>query len=68
MTPPLRCGDLALANHGTPRQHAGVVGHATGLRASLLQAHIHSALTLNALLREKHEGPNLGNPDPPVAR
>jgi len=68
MTPRLRFGELALASSGTHWQPAVVTGEIAGLRASLLQSLMRSALTLNALLREKHEGLNRGNGDPPVAR
>ena len=36
------------------------------MRESLVRSLIRAALSLNALLRDKHEGLNRGNADPPV--
>ncbi len=51
----------------TPRrQRACRTGSAPGMRASLGRSHLRAALSLHALLRDKHEGLNRGNADPPV--
>lgn len=41
-------------------------GLIAGLRQSISKQRIRAALTLNALLRDKHEGLNRGNADPPL--
>lgn len=41
-------------------------GRSPGMRESLGRSLIRAALSLNAFLRDKHEGLNRGNADPPV--
>lgn len=43
-------------------------GSALGTRQSLGRSLLRAALMLNALLRDKHEGLNRGNADPPAIR
>lgn len=50
----------------TAPQHVWTSGCAPVMRASLGRSLIRAALTLNVLLRLKHEGLNRGNADPPM--
>jgi len=54
-----------LVRNGQHRQSASATGRVVGLRGSLDRSLIRTALALNGLLRDKHEGLNRGNADPP---
>ena len=55
----------ASVRNGQHRQNASATGRVVGLRGSLDRSLIRTALDLNGLLRDKHEGLNRGNADPP---
>lgn len=52
--------------HGLRPRRTETTKKTVGLRESLDRLLIRAALTLHALLRDKHEGLNRGNADPPV--
>jgi len=67
MTPVQYVDGRTSPRNGQFGQSATASGRVVGLQGSLDHLLIRIALALNALLRDKHEGLNRGNADPPVA-